>query len=237
MLLNKLYCLLRPFTGRLSSGEPSLLEELWAYFEGKYFSVDTGRYEYIQVGTGSLVTLQRVVLGIFAGIIVAAGFAFYDKNRLGAFVRTLVKEQCLWPEKAQTLYDLGFMKNGGVKASLRSPNKLGKIIRCVEKEQYEKRVEEAREAYVAEHGSDEGFFMPNYRINFETDHFYIPDEEHYSAEVRYEQNGSGWRAFLLVVLVAVVGAALVCYLLPDMLQLVDNMIGILSENDRYLTEG
>jgi hypothetical protein len=42
---------------------------------------------------------------------------------------------------------------------------------------------------------------------------------------------------IVVVLVAIVGAALVCYLLPDMLQLVDNMIGILSDNDRYLTEG
>jgi hypothetical protein len=30
---------------------------------------------------------------------------------------------------------------------------------------------------------------------------------------------------------------LVCFLLPDMIQLVDNMIGILSENDQYLTGG
>jgi hypothetical protein len=35
-------------------------------------------------------------------------------------------------------------------------------------------------------------------------------------------------------MIAVVGAALVCFLLPDMLQLVDNMIGILSENDKIL---
>ena len=30
-----------------TSGEPSLLEELWAYLEGKYFSVETGGYEHI----------------------------------------------------------------------------------------------------------------------------------------------------------------------------------------------
>ncbi len=236
MWLNKLFHLSRPVAAQLTSGEPSLLKELWDYFEGKYFSIDTGRYEHIQVGTGSLVTLQKIVLGMFAGIVVAAGFACYDKNRLGAFVRTLVKEQCLWPEKAQTLYELGFARNGSVKASLRSPNKLGKIVRCVEKEAYEKQVEEARAAYVAEHGSDEGFFMPNYRIDFDHDHFYIPDDEHYRAEIRYDEKGSGWRAFVLVLLVSIIGAALVCFLLPDMLQLVDNMIGILSENDRYLTE-
>ena len=219
-----------------STGEPTLLQELWEYFEGKYFSVDTGRYEHIEVSTGGLVTLQRIVLGIFAGIIIAAIFAFYDKNRLGAFVRKLVKEQCLWPEKAQTLYELGFSRNGSVKASLRSPNKLGKIVHCVEKEAYEKQVEEARAAYVAEHGNDKDFFMPAYRIDFDNDHFYIPDEEHYRAEVRYEEQGSGWRALVLVILVSIIGAALVCFLLPDMLQLVDNMLDILSQNDKYLTE-
>ena len=106
----------------------------------------------------------------------------------------------------------------------------------MEKEAYEKQVEEARAVYVAEHGNDKDFFMPDYRINFDTDHFYIPDEEHYRAEIRYEEKGSGWRAFILVVIVSIIGAALVCFMLPDMLQMVDNLIGILTENDRYLTE-
>jgi hypothetical protein len=218
-----------------TSGEPSLLEELWAYFEGKYFSVDTGRYEHINIGSGSLITLQRVVLGIFIGVIIAAGIACYDKNRLGALVRSIVKEQCLWPEKAKTLSELGFARNGAVKSSLRSPNKLGRVVRCVEKETYDKQVETARQAYVTEHGNEEGFFMPTYRLNFETDHFYIPDEEHYRAEIRFDEKGSGWRAFILVVIVSVVSASLVCFLLPDMIQLVDNMIGILTENDRFMT--
>ena len=217
-----------------TSGEPSLFEELWEYFEGKYFSVDVGRYEHISIGSGSLVTLQKIILGIAIGLIVAAGMVCYDKNRLGAFVRKIVKEQALWPDKAKTLAELGFARNGGVKASLKSPNKLGKIIRCVEKEAYDRQVGIAQEAYIAEHGNDEGFFMPSYRLNFETDHFYIPDEEHYRADIRYDNQGSGWRSFILVCMVALVGAALVCFLLPDMLQLVDNMIGILSENDKYL---
>jgi hypothetical protein len=219
-----------------STGEPSLLQELWEYFEGKYFSVDAGRYEHLNIGSGGIVTLQRIVLGLFGGVILAAIFACYDKNRLGAFVRKLVKEQCLWPDKAQTLYELGFLRNGGVKASLRSPNKLGKIVHCVEKEAYEKQVEEAPAAFVEKHGSDKDFYMPAYRIDFESDHFYIPDEEHYRAEVRYEETGSGWRAMILVIIASIIGAALVCFLLPDMLQLVDNMLDILSGNDRYLTE-
>lgn len=217
-----------------TSGEPTLLEELWEYLEGKYFSVDMGRYEHISIGSGSLVTLQKVVLGICVGIIIAAAMACYDKNKLGAFVRAIVKEQALWPDKAMTVYDLGFARNSAVKASLRSPNKLGKIVHCVEKEAYDAKVAEAREAYIAEHGNEEGFFMPQYRIDFDNDHFYIPDEEHYRAEVRFDNEGSGWRAFILVCIVAIVSAALICFLLPDMIQLVDNMIGILTENDKIL---
>ena len=218
-----------------TSGEPSLFEELWEYLEGKYFSVDTGRYEHISIGSGSLITLQKVVLGICIGIIIAAAMACYDKNRLGSFVRSIVREQALWPEKAQTLYDLGFARNSAVKASLRSPNKLGRVVRCVEKDAYDAQVAQAREAYIAEHGNEEGFFMPQYRLDFENDHFYIPDEEHYRAEVRFDNQGSGWRAFMLVCIVAVIAAALICFLLPDMIQLVDNMIGILTENDKILT--
>ena len=218
-----------------TSGEPTLIEELWEYLEGKYFSVDVGRYEHISIGSGSLVTLQKIVLGICLGVIVAAVIVCYDKNRLGAFVRKIVKEQALWPDKAKTLPELGFYRNGGVKASLRSPHKLGRVVHCVEKEQYREKVEVARVAYIAEHGNEEGFFMPEYHMDFKNDHFYIPDDLHYRAEVRFENRGSGWRAFILVCIIAVIAAALICFLLPDMIQLVDNMIGILTENDRYIS--
>ena len=217
-----------------ASGEPTLLEELWEYLEGKYFSVDVGRYEHISIGSGSLITLQKVVLGICAGIVVAAGMACYDKNRLGAFVRAIVREQALWPDKAKTLSELGFSGNRAVKVSLRSANKLGKVVRSVEKDAYEAQMAAAREAYVAEHGNEEGFFMPQYRMDVESDHFYIPDEEHYRAEVRFDNRGSGWRAFMLVCIVAILAAALICFLLPDMIQLVDNMIGILTNSDKIL---
>ena len=217
-----------------TSGEPTLLEEIWEYLEGKYFSVDMGRYEHISIGSGSLITLQKVVLGICVGIIVAAAMVCYDKNRLGAFVRAIVREQALCPDRAMTLSDLGFAGNRAVRTSLRSSNKLGRIVHSVEKDAYDAQVAAAREAYVAEHGNDEGFFMPQYRMDVNNDHFYIPDEEHYRAEVRFDNRGSGWRAFTLVCIVAVMAAALICFLLPDMIQLVDNMIGVLTDSDKIL---
>ena len=130
----------------LSSGEPSLIEELFDYFVGKYFSIETGQYEHITIGSGSLVTLQSIVLGIFGGIIIAAIVAFYDKNVLGNFVRTLIKEDCLSPEKAQTLSDLGYGGKWSVKSSLRSPHKLGRVVHSAEKDAYLLQVEEAKAA-------------------------------------------------------------------------------------------
>lgn len=218
----------------LSETEPTLWEELSVWFKewfDRYFSVKTNEYEHISMGTGTLVTLRSVVLGLFIGLIIAAIIAYYDKNRLGAFVRKIVKEECLSTDRAKTLAELGFQKNMGVRTSLKRGTVLGHVVHCVEKEQYEAEVEAARTAWTEKTGSEDGFAMPDFRMDVDTAHFYIPDEEHYAAEVRFEEKGSGWRALLLVIIMAVVGAALVCYLLPDMIQLLDNMIGILSPDD------
>lgn len=214
----------------------SLWEELWAYLEGKYFSVDLGRYEHISMGSGALINLRNVILGICAGIIIASLVAAYDKNTLGKFVRKIIKEECLWPEKAKTLAELGFEKNYFVKASLkRGGGILGKVVKCVEREAHEEETRIMLQQYVEKTGSEEGFVPIKYEINVNEGHFYIPDEEHYAADIRFDNKGSGWRAFLLVLIVTVIIAILVCFLLPDMIQLVDNMIDILKGDDNVLS--
>ena len=215
-------------------GEPSLWAELWAYFRDTYFSASGKQYEHINLGSSTIVSMQGIVWGIFIGVIIAAAIVCYDKNRLGAFVREITRQQALWPDKAKTLWELGFARNGAVKRSLRSHNHLGRIVRCVERDRYEAEVEAARAEYIEKNGSDKDFSMPPYRINFDEDHFYIPDEEHYRAEVRYDNKGSSWRAFLLVLLVSVVCVVLLLFLLPEMLQLVDNFLDIFSEKDNAL---
>lgn len=208
--------------------EMSLWEELWAYIEGKYFSVDMGRYENINMGSGSLITARNIILGMCVGIIIASIMAAYDKNKLGKFVRKIIKEECFWPEKAKTLEELGFLKDAAIKSNMRRTTVLSKVVKCVEKEAFEADVAKMREAHIAKNGNDKGFIEPKYNIDFNTAHFYIPDEEHYAADIRFDHKGSGWRAFLLVIIVTTIIAVLVCFLLPDMVQLVDNLIGILK---------
>lgn len=208
--------------------EPTLLEELWTYFEGKYFSVDLGRYQHISVHSNQLVNLRNIVLGMCGGIIIASGMMAYEKNKKGAFVRKIIKSGCLWPEKAATLAELGFEKSFSVKSDMRRMTALSKVVKCVEREAHEQDVAVLRTAYVEKHGSDQGFVAPEFRMDFDTAHFYIPDEAHYAADIRYDNKGSGWRSFILVTIISVLLAALVCFLLPEMLQLVDNMVGILK---------
>ena len=219
----------------LAEESQSLWEELWVYFRDKYFTPDiSNRYEHIDLGNGSLVTLRKVIIGLFIGIVVASIFASFDKNHLGDFVRKLVREECLSPEKAKTLRELGYYRSPAVRGSLKRGAVLGKTVHCVEREQHERDMEAARAAYASATGSGAGFVPEPFRLDLDSAHFYIPDEEHYAAEVRFEEKTSGWRTVLMIVILSVVAASLVTLFLPDILQLVDNMIGILKGNGKVL---
>jgi len=217
------------------SEEMSLLEELWAYIEGKYLTVDLGRYEHINMGSGSLITARNIILGICMGIIIASIVAAYDKNTLGKFVRKIIKDQCFHQNQAKTLEEYGFHKNYFVKSSLRRGNGiLNKVVKCVEREAHEEEVAKMREKHLETHENDKDFVPPKFILDMNTAHFYIPDEEHYAADIRFDHKGSGWRAFLLVIIVTVIIAVLVCFLLPDMIQMVDNMIDIVKGDGNVL---
>lgn len=215
------------------NSSPTLWEELWAYFEEKYFSVNMGNYEHLNLGKGTLLNVRNIIVGLFIGIIIASAISAFDKNHLGGLVRKLIHEECLHPEKAKTLAELGYLRSPAVRGSLKRGSVLSRVVHCVEKEAYDRDMQAAREAYIAANGSEKGFTPPPFHMDFQTAHFYIPDEEHYRAEIRFEKKGSDWRSFLLVVIVSVIGIALVCFLLPDILQLLDNMIGILKGEEPF----
>ena len=57
----------------LAEQSQTLWEELWAYFRDRYFTLDIeGRYEHLDLGTGTLLSLRNIIVGIFVGIILAA---------------------------------------------------------------------------------------------------------------------------------------------------------------------
>ena len=214
----------------LAAEEQSFWEELWTAIEERYFTVNAGQYENIQINSSSFLSLQIIVIGIFIGIILSTVFITYDKRKLGGFVRQVIAEGCLSSEKAKTLDELGYLKDASIRGNIRRGGVLSRVVRCVERDKFYEDMEFMRQKYVEKHGSDKGFCELEFKIDLETAHFYIPDEEHYRAEIRFDKKGTGWRSILLVTVVSVIAASAVCFLLPEMLQFVDNMIGIFKGN-------
>ena len=76
--------------------------------------------------------------------------------------------------------------------------------------------------------SVESFFSgkeaDDFRIDFSTAHFYLPDELRYRAEIRFARKGSDWILIPITVVLSILFVALTCYFLPDVVQIMDNII-------------
>ena len=211
--------------------EMSLLEELWTYFMEKYFSVRFEEYNYqnINLGSNSLLSAQVIILSMFLGIIIASAIAMFQKRTLGDLVRALDRESINTPEKAMTLEQLGFIRNAAVKEALRRGTSLRRVIRCVEEDAYLEAQQKVKDE-LAERDPTAAAKLKTvpYRYDFFNDHFYIPEEKMFGATSLFAKKGTDPLRFTFAVIGCIVFASLVCLLLPDMLQMADNFIGILK---------
>ena len=69
---------------------------------------------------------------------------------------------------------------------------------------------------------------PQYRFDFETAHFYLPEENRIAAEVRYAPQKKRGGGLILSVLALVALYILMIFLTPELLQLLDNCLGLLA---------
>jgi len=218
-----------------ASAQPTLIEELWTYLSEKYLTIDISQYQNlgIRVGDDGLINLSWAIVAFCLGMVVAAILAVYEKKGLGEFVRKLIYEDCYTPESAKTLYELGFRKNAAVRGALRSGS-LSKIVKCAQKVAYDEQIAQKKAEYEQNATKDSPAFVSvPYKINYETDTFYIPKEDSYAADVRYDKKGSGWIAVLIVAVLSLVVAAFIIFILPEMLQMLDNFIGMMKPEANY----
>lgn len=218
-----------------ASAQPTLIEELWTYLSEKYLTIDISQYQNlgIRVGDDGLINLSWAIVAFCLGMVVAAILAVYEKKGLGEFVRKLIYEDCYTPESAKTLYELGFRKNAAVRGALRSGS-LSKIVKCAQKVAYDEQIAQKKAEYEQNATKDSPAFVSvPYKINYETDTFYIPKEDSYAADVRYDKKGSGWIAVLVVAVLSLVVAAFIIFILPEMLQMLDNFIGMMKPEANY----
>ena len=212
-----------------SSDEPTLLRELWDYFVEKFFTVRFEEYNYqnFSIKTGGLLSAQAVIVAFFLGLIIAAAIAMFQKRTLGDLVRALDRENAHEPARAMTLEQLGLIRNTAIKQDLRHGTALRRVVRCVEEEVYLASMAEKKATFEAdEQNKDKKWKDVPFQSDFYNHHFYIPSELRFGADVHFDKKGSNPLVFVFTVIVCVVFASLVCYLLPEMLQLADNFIGV-----------
>ena len=213
------------------SEEPTLIAELWDYFVDKYFTMEFGYYQNINV-SNPLFSATSMIIALFIGIVIASGVAIFNKRVLGDFVRAVVRNDATSPQKAMTLEELGFLKNSAVRSALKRRGALRSTVRCVEDDRADLAVGIPIRARMAElypdvipvsvKGARPG------RTSLNTSHFFIPEAEKYTAEIRYEKKGTNWLVFFIVVVVCIFALSAVFFILPEMLQMLDNFISMVK---------
>jgi hypothetical protein len=211
------------------TSEPSLFEELWEFYKDKYFTPQFGDYEHIEIAESSLVTLPMVAVAAIIGMCLAAIAAIFNKRYLGDFARALISAEALTPESAQTLEQLGYLKNTTIRSSLKNGTTLRRVVKCVEEEQYYAELKKKREEFEQTNKDPKAKFKEvPFKMDVSAAHFYIPEDLKYTAELKFEKKGTDWLSFMLVVVGSIALALLLIWVVPELLQMTDNFLGMFS---------
>lgn len=218
---------MRYFALAATEKELPLIVELWLHFYENYV-VNPGYYEYLGMETQDLINFKLMILGLFVGLAVASFGIVYDKRILGDAVRKLLREECLSPDRAKTLSELGFGRNSVLRHSVRKSVSLRRVVKCREEEEFYRTQEQMRQEHEEKRKSDRSlgrFREMEYEFDLEQDHFYIPEEMKYTADVKFEKKGNSFFfVIFFVVMLAVMYVALLVFL-PDILQVINDFVG------------
>ena len=186
----------------------STLGELVTYFKETYFSVQFGAYDNFSVTEQTANIVNTIIPALIWGIIIAAIATVYCRRIVGDFVRTLIKKEALSPDAGVTLFDAGAFHSILVRRELSHGAFLRKVVFCREEQ-----------AFLNEKGKN-----TPYKMDFTKDHFYIPEDLKYRAEVRFSQKGSSWLSVILTVIFVPIIVGLICRFLPNILEFADSII-------------
>ena len=214
----------------------AVLGKSFSDFFTNLFSPDMGEYEYIGV-SGSMI--RNIIVGLLCGFFLACCMTVFDRRVLGDFVRRVLYCECFSKETAMTLAELGYLKNSIIRGSLRGNVSLRRVVKCVEEEEFRARAE-AEYATLVKACEEAGKkpprrTVPAFKVDPTVMHFYIPEDLKYVADVKFEKKGANWVTLLVSFVLFLVLASLAAFLLPDLLQLIDNMMAQFDPTNNILT--
>ena len=190
----------------------STLGELVSYFHQTYFSIRFGAYDNLSVTEQTADIINKIIPALILGIIFAAIVTAFGRRTVGGFVKTLIEKEALSPETGVTLFETGAFRSTVLRRELCRGAFLRKVVFCREEQ-----------AYLNEKGKD-----AIYKIDFTRDHFYIPEDLKYRAEIRFNPKGSSWLSVVLTVILVPVFVGLLCRFMPNILQFIDSIITFLA---------
>ena len=193
-----------------------------------FFNPEAVYYENFDFGSSGVVSLRIILVGLMVGFCVAAVVSLYEKKMMGGFVKKLLYEECVRPEKAMTLYDLGYQKYPAIRSSLVRGATLKRWVRCVEEDEFYASLEEKREEFAKNH-PDEEFVSPAFKRDPDTMRFYIPEELKYQADVKFSTQGANIASAIGVIVVSIIMCAILCAVVPEMLTFADNFISVIKK--------
>ena len=219
----------RIFATLSAAGEEKPIWKIfWDYFYESYFT-DNTVYENLNLGRGSLVSIRYLIVGLFVGLSVASFAAVFNKRVLGSFVRKLLGEECLSPETAKTLPELGYAGKLFIRYGVKRGVNLRRVVRCREEEEYLARIAAEEQEYEQKRADDptlpKKFKAEPFSVDPDKHHFYIPEEMKYMADVKFEAKGNTWFSAIIFVVVSFVALLAVMAVLPQVLELLNDFAG------------
>lgn len=262
--------------------ETSAIRSLLRKLEEALFTVDLGNYDHISVTSASGATVRTIILGIAAGLLIAAGFSIRTRRKYGGFLSALKRAGATDAAGAKTLHELGYFRDPAIRKELTRGVLLWKYVALArddapaagefmpsadadmqggasvgapvdapldaplgaEDPAIKSGIpagEAGAELSAADAGSDAKIgekrmtyaqFAEKYGLragekpDFRVARFYLPEERRIAAEVRFDPAGFGWGKWALLAVLTVAAAAALCWLVPDLFRLADNLLGM-----------
>lgn len=217
----------------LAKSDKSLIVELWEYIESTYFSPEMPYLENISFGTGTLVTLRTILIGLTVGVIAASLLTLFNKRYIGGFIRKMISEGCVTPEGAKTLGELGFLRHVAVRSAIKSGGNLSTWVRCVEEDEFIAELDRKREEFEEAHKDEKKppkFKAVEFKRNCSTMHFYIPEDKKELAERKFNPKGANLLSVMLVCIIALLLCAGLSFALPELIKMMDNFVSVVNGN-------
>lgn len=172
------------------------------------------------------ISLDMLVWCIGAGVGAGAVAAYLRRAVIGRAARRLLKAEADTPEKAMTLAEIGLAKNPLVRLALRSGGSLRRVVLCANEAEFAPRTYNKFVLFLRK------LFSMDTERPSKTDlsvaRFYIPEENKFKTEDRYNAKGQTLPRLILALALIVLVCLGVKFVIPELFTMLDNFITIVS---------